>query len=553
MKILLAPLLVLSATLSAQTITWTENTSSYELPAGIRIYSGTRATPLQKLFYIDVDLNNPLLAVRPYISTAAGGKETLLPFLQRVGGLAGVNGGYFGGSTSYSAVVYPGEVMAQNIAAVTRTSGVYNITRSFFGLSTARKPAIHWIYHFGATTADIYRYGAPTPNTPTAPAPAPTKGEGTRYDSLLAGIGGGPALVKGGVLRYTYDEEVFFGSGVDGESANPRTAVGFTAANHVILLAADGRQAGTSGVTLPDLAQIMITLGCVEAMNLDGGGSTQMAAKSGAGYQYVDVPSESREVPTIFAAVYADSLQGSKLPVFERIIDTGDSASCALLGGGWFESANPTWWGSTKAQLAPVGTGDRYALFKPRVPREARYELYAWWVASSNRSTSTPIMVKRNSGTDTVRVDQTLNGSRWVKIGTYTFTGDTAEAVIVSNATGSGSYVCVDAVRLLSFDPAFTPVGTVTAGLPGVFRLEQNFPNPFNPSTTIEFSVSARTKVDLRLFDILGREVAVLATGEFPSGTHRVQVDMGDRASGVYFYRLKAGGIAASRSMVVMR
>ena len=189
MKILLALLFILPATLSAQTIAWTEITSSYQLPAGIRIYSGERATPLQKLFYVDVDLNNPVIVVRPYISTAPGGKETLVPFLQRVGALAGVNGGYFGGSTSYSAVVYPNEVMAQNIATVTRTPGVYNITRSFFGLSTARKPAVSWIYHFGGTTGDIYRYAAPTPNTQTTPAPVPTKAGGTRYDSLLAEIG----------------------------------------------------------------------------------------------------------------------------------------------------------------------------------------------------------------------------------------------------------------------------------------------------------------------------------------------------------------------------
>jgi hypothetical protein len=553
MKILPVLMCILSTSLSAQTVTWTEITSSYQLPAGIRIHSGERATPLQKLFSIDVDLDNPLIVVRPYISTASGGKETLVPFLQRVGALAGVNGGYFGGSTSYSAVVYPNEVMAQNIAAVTRTAGVYNITRSFFGLSTARKPAINWIYHFGATTADIYRYAAPTPNTQTTPAAAPAKAGGTPYDSLLAGIGGGPTLVKGGVLQYTYDEEAFFGSGVDGESVNPRTAVGFTATNHVILLVADGRQAGTSGVTLPDLAQIMISLGCVEAMNLDGGGSTQMAAKTAPGYQYVDIPSESRDVPTILAAVYADSLVGAKLPVFEKVIDTGDSASCTLLGGGWFESANPTWWGSTKAQLAPVGTGDKVALFKPRLPRQARYELYGWWVASSNRSTSTPIIVRRGSGTDTIRVDQTLNGSRWVKMGTYTFTGDTSEAVIISNATASGSYVCADAIRLLSFDPSFTAVGAFAGTAPGTFLLQQNYPNPFNPSTTIEFSMPSRAKLDLRLFDVLGREVAVLASGEFPPGAHRVCVDMRDRASGVYFYRLKAGGSVASRRMVVMR
>ncbi|MEZ4761958.1 MAG: phosphodiester glycosidase family protein [Calditrichia bacterium] len=71
---------------------------------------------------------------------------------------------------------------------------------------------------------------------------------------------------------------MFFGSGVGFDNGDPRTAVGFTADNRVIMLVADGRSSTWSnGVSLPELANIMIELGCVEAMNLDGGGSSQMA------------------------------------------------------------------------------------------------------------------------------------------------------------------------------------------------------------------------------------------------------------------------------------
>lgn len=530
-----------SSVMHAQTITWTDITASYSVPAGITITRGDRASPTLKLFSIDVDLNNTGIVVRPYLSTVAGGKETAVPFLQRVGALAGVNGGYFGGSTSYSAVVYPGEVAAQNIASVSRSAGTYYVTRSFFGVSTARKPAIDWIYHFGGTPADLYRYSQPTANTQTTPAAAPVKAGGVRYDSLLAGIGGGPRLIKNGLMNYTYDEEVFFGSGVDGELANPRTAVGYTAARHVILLAADGRQTNSAGVTLPELAQIMLDLGCVDAMNLDGGGSTQMAARTPGGYQYVDVPSESRAVPTVLAVVYSDSLAGAKVPTFEKIIDTGDTSLCTLSGGGWFASANPTWWGTTPAQLAPVGSGDKTALFRLSLPRSASYDLQAWWVASSNRSTTTPVIVRHKNGTDTVRVDQSINGSRWCAIGSYTFRGDSGDAVIISNAAGSGSYVCADAIKLVSYDPSMVSVAQGIAEKPTRFRLRQNYPNPFNPTTTIPFDLGKAGGIDLRLYDVLGREVMLLAEGEFPAGAHRVVLHAQTLASGMYVCRLLCG------------
>ena len=549
----LAIVLLLSVSaIHAQTIVWTDITTNYDVPSGIRVYRGERSAPLQKLFYVDVDLNNPSVVVRPYISTVAEGKETGTAFLSRVGAIAGINGGFFSGSTSLSAVVHSGEVKAQNIASVTRTAGVYPVTRAFFGLRTTRTPEFTWIYHFSSSLADLYRFAAPTPNTQAAPAPAPTKAGGMRYDSLLAGLGGGPMLVKGGSLRYTYDEEVFFGSGVDGDATNPRTAVGVTASNHVIMLTADGRQAASYGVTLPELAQILMSLGCVEAMNLDGGGSTQMAAKTYAGYAYVNVPSETRAVPTILAAVYSDSLQGALVPLFEKIVDTGDSALCVMTGG-WFASANAGWWGSTQTQLAAVGGQESRARFTPELPREARYEVYAWWVAASNRSTQTPFFIQRKGGADTVRVNQAQNGSQWVKLGTFMFSGDSTDAVTVTNAATTGSYVCADAVRFVSYDPVFTGLRMAEPDLPAAFSLEQNYPNPFNPLTTIDFSIAYTGHVVLKVYDILGREVSTLLNEKKDPGRYRVTWRASGVSSGTFFCRLQSGNATATRRMVLTR
>jgi len=90
-------------------------------------------------------------------------------------------------------------------------------------------------------------------------------------------------------------------------------------------------------------------------------------------------------------------------------------------------------------------------------------------------------------------------------------------------------------------------------GVPQTTLLEQNYPNPFNPSTTIAFSLSRSSLVTLKVFDILGREVATLVNGEFAAGKYTVAFEAKDLASGVYFYRLQAGNFAQQKKMVIVK
>ena len=112
-----------------------------------------------------------------------------------------------------------------------------------------------------------------------------------------------------------------------------------------------------------------------------------------------------------------------------------------------------------------------------------------------------------------------------------------------------------------------TAVRNETASTPSQFELRQNYPNPFNPVTTIvyqvagsrEYEVGSRKKTDalghvkLAVYDLLGREVAVLVDGYQTPGGHRVTFDARKLASGVYFYRLVAGGSVQTRKMTLLR
>ena len=89
--------------------------------------------------------------------------------------------------------------------------------------------------------------------------------------------------------------------------------------------------------------------------------------------------------------------------------------------------------------------------------------------------------------------------------------------------------------------------------LPSEIRLAQNFPNPFNPTTTIRYSLPRSAEVTLAVYDILGRQTAVLTQGLQPSGHHEVSLDASDWASGMYVYSLKAEGRTLTRQMVLLR
>jgi alpha-amylase len=108
-------------------------------------------------------------------------------------------------------------------------------------------------------------------------------------------------------------------------------------------------------------------------------------------------------------------------------------------------------------------------------------------------------------------------------------------------------------VMLLAFEDGTSSAGGTSHTTAAAFSLEQNFPNPFNPSTTIRYAIPYRTQVKLAVYDVLGREVAVLANGEQGAGTRTVRLDGSDLASGVYFYRLQAGTYVRTSKMLLLK
>lgn len=116
-----------------------------------------------------------------------------------------------------------------------------------------------------------------------------------------------------------------------------------------------------------------------------------------------------------------------------------------------------------------------------------------------------------------------------------------------------GTEVVAAGSRISEHFASSTSVGEGRDGLPAGYHLAQNYPNPFNPTTTLAYSLPVSSIVSLKVYDILGREIATLVEGMQPAGTHYAIWDASDAPSGVYYYRLRAGNFSATRNLMLLK
>ncbi len=170
------------------------------------------------------------------------------------------------------------------------------------------------------------------------------------------------------------------------------------------------------------------------------------------------------------------------------------------------------------------------------------------------RNDTTYVVGKNNNVNGEIwrSIDQ---GESWINIIDTTIINSSTSSFLYSTAIDFNGYVWVSG----SASNIFTtmPEPPVSVGddkyVTNSYRLDQNYPNPFNPNTIISFELQKAGFVTLKVYDILGKEVAALIDGSKEAGVHQVNFDASKLSSGVYFYRLQSGDFVETKKMMLLR
>jgi len=138
-----------------------------------------------------------------------------------------------------------------------------------------------------------------------------------------------------------------------------------------------------------------------------------------------------------------------------------------------------------------------------------------------------------------------------------TFNGSTGELRSVDVSTGNSTLITTWSADVISFgipgDCGAVNVEHTSNEIPSEYRLSQNYPNPFNPSTNIEYSIPSESFVELKIYDILGNEVATLVNEQQQAGVYRADFTADNLPSGMYFARISANDFVQVIKMTLLK
>ena len=233
------------------------------------------------------------------------------------------------------------------------------------------------------------------------------------------------------------------------------------------------------------------------------------------------------------------------------MVDNEDSLSYTEKGA-WAKSVAQAWGASSR--YAASGTGAS-ASFKRMLKKNGTYEVFEIVPTTVNAIVNALYVISAGGDSlGSVILDQNKGSGSWASLGRYTLSANVQIQVqVIDNSPPASSRVLrADAIKfqLVPVTPVAdkSPSGMITD-----FILSQNFPNPFNPITTIAYQITKPGQVSLKVFDILGREVAMLVNSEQPQGLYTQRFDASQFSSGIYFYQLIAPGVNETRKMLITK
>jgi N-acetylneuraminic acid mutarotase len=215
----------------------------------------------------------------------------------------------------------------------------------------------------------------------------------------------------------------------------------------------------------------------------------------------------------------------------------GHNATSTLATVEAFDPATNTW--STKA---PMNTA-RYGMYVGVV----NGKIYVAGGSDINSLTATASVESYDPATNTWSLETSMPTAKAFGVGAA------VDGVLYTIGASTTSGLAIPNSLVRAYTPITTSVEVLSTNIPSFFTLEQNYPNPFNPSTKISFALPERGNVSLKVYDLLGGEVAQLVNGEIEAGSYDLSFNASDLPSGIYFYKLQAGSFVETKKMILLK
>jgi gluconolactonase len=195
------------------------------------------------------------------------------------------------------------------------------------------------------------------------------------------------------------------------------------------------------------------------------------------------------------------------------------------------------------------------------------HKIYVWDIVADSTITNKKLFytIPTNGYADGMKIDKdgniycTCSSAVWVispageQLGKISLPTNVSASNCAWGEADNKTLFITAGTSVYKIRPLVSAVDKHGSSFPEKFNLYQNYPNPFNPSTKIEYSIQAQSKVMIKVFDITGKEVAMIEDSQKNAGTHIVSFNASQLASGVYYYRLTANNYSDAKKLVVMK
>ena len=249
-----------------------------DLPEGIEVYMGINKEIPLKAWVAKVDLSQESISVKVLSSNDKDQRDTPMQFSENNNATIIINGGYFNSEKNpiehVGLLKTNGKLEEPASHSVYRDSKRHFISRGAFGVTYDGNVDIAWC---STKNDSIFEWERPITNRPGFSNDS-IPFSSAHFWPVREALHAGPVLISDGEIDLNIEDEVFFNTPVAG--VQPRSAIGYTKDQHLVLMVVDGRQTESRGVYLEELALMMSEFKCIEALNLDGGGSSAMVADS---------------------------------------------------------------------------------------------------------------------------------------------------------------------------------------------------------------------------------------------------------------------------------